>query len=994
MQHSTKTKLSLLPTLLLAGLLASCDLQEPLDVPAWSNTLEFPITRDTVAISEILEDQPEIKTQFFNGDSIYAYSQDMVMDGQEVSDQLLLEDMQQHFTQSVDDVTVEGSQITEASGFDAVGVDPIQQLISSEVGTIQLNDIPPSQTQPFQLNEIVPEVDSIPDGNAVIPESDLVPVRKPFTFDDFQSATFSGGSLNITILNDMVIALGNPITIQLQEDTGTDTVDISGASVTWVDPIPTSSNATETMDLTGLTLPGNILVEISGHSIGSNGSPVTINDAARTSSFVVEIAGTNLEVVSAEAKIPSQTINESGAITLAASENKVQRAEIASGTLAIDIDNGMAVDATLNLTIESLETPGGSSFNQLINLDANTNSQNPFDITGHFMIMDLDTQEVRYSYEIITLDTDPNFVTLNSTDNVDVTIALYGTDTGEQITFSEITGIIEPQEVHQNGEIDVSSDSKILRADISEGVITIDIDNQINKPGFAGLPKIVLTIPEIQDAASNPFTDSLTLQPGNVNTLPIDLAGRFLIFPDTATQVLTYTTQVTTPSGEVGRYGLNDSIFVNIDVGNLSFTSVTGYFNQDALVDESTIALSAGTKVLQAVFRTGEISLTITNGIGVEANVNFALDEFKRRSDGASFAQDFSIASGTAPQSFGPFSLEEYNLEMPDAQPGVPQEIHYSSNIAIPSDNEMTLTFGDSLQVDVDITGLTLQSVTGIIEPDTLEIEPTEQSIELPDLVKDMQFEEVNILIDFDTGLTIPINLALDLTASDSLGNTESISVSQNITENDSVYIEGAEALINLHPNSIVASGSAIVGDGVTAGTVAYGDTIGSTMHINVPLSLIIDNPDPIEPDMTTLESPMPTDGSFTLEGITLFALVKNEFDFGAKVNVLVSEDSLAFDSTAQAQNTAPVPDTLMSVQLSPEDLNSPTGTELLEIALSNDKINLLERDNFLQTQIQLLGQEDEMGNPLPSRFLSTDTLTVRTWGSIRYQLDPEGGAQ
>ena len=64
-----------------------------------------------------------------------------------------------------------------------------------------------------------------------------------------------------------------------------------------------------------------------------------INEAAKISSFSVEISGSGLEVTSANSKIPAQTISESSSISLAADSNKVVLATISGGKLSIDIDN-------------------------------------------------------------------------------------------------------------------------------------------------------------------------------------------------------------------------------------------------------------------------------------------------------------------------------------------------------------------------------------------------------------------------------------------------------------------------------------------------------------------------------------------------------------------------------------------------------------------------------------------------------------------------------
>ena len=61
---------------------------------------------------------------------------------------------------------------------------------------------------------------------------------------------------------------------------------------------------------------------------------VLIDDDAKNSSFSVEITGSGLEVTSATAKIPAQTISEVGTIDLASDSNKVVLATIAAGNLS------------------------------------------------------------------------------------------------------------------------------------------------------------------------------------------------------------------------------------------------------------------------------------------------------------------------------------------------------------------------------------------------------------------------------------------------------------------------------------------------------------------------------------------------------------------------------------------------------------------------------------------------------------------------------------
>lgn len=961
----------------------ACDLLEEPKPPTWTNTIEFPLVKESVTL-ESLEDEANISSQLYDSTGtrrIFAYSDTSTMDTQSVGDQLIFDDITQTFSQSVDDVTVTGSTINQSSGFDPVGVDPINENILSTLGPIELSDIPATATDAIVLRDIFPAIEGMI-GNVVVPTGDLDTIRTGFTFDDFQSATFVSGNLDLTINNNMVIFLGNDINVQLQEIVAGDTVDIPGASVVWTTPIsPNGGSATQTLDLSGKTLPGNIVIKVFGSTIGSDGQQVNIDETAKNSSFTIDVGGSNLVVSEADARVPEQTVDESGNITMVASENKVEEALILEGTLAITVDNQMAVASKLVLTIPSLEDGSGVAFMDSTDLPANTQTPAAFPINGYSMVMDINNQVVEYEYRVKTIDTGNNYVTLAQTDEIDVTIALHGSTSTDQIIFSEITGQIESQSITENGDIDVSSDSKILNADISSGSIIINVDNRINQPGSQGLPKIVLTIPELQDGSSAALTDSLVLQPNpTANTMNIDLSDYSLVFPDTATQVLTYETLVTTPSGETGTFNLADSIIVDIEVSDMEFSSVTGFFSQDAMVDSNEIVLDEGTKLIEAVFETGDLQLTMTNGIGVLADVEFEIDEFKHKITNQSLSTSFALQDMAGPQVTN-IDLSDYNLVFAHAVPGQDQAIHYVSRVALPDDQQMTLTFGQAIDIDVNITNLAMESVTGIIEPDTLNIEESQQEIEMPDMVKDLKFERVNIDIDFNSSFDIPIELSLFLSGTNSDdGVTEEIDTTFTLTAlNDRITLDAAP-LLNIHPDAIVSSGMAVVGDGISSSTIAQGQMMAPLMYINVPLSLIIEDPPFIEMDAEGVDSPLPDDETISLEEVTIFVEAINLFEFGANVVLLASDDSTELDSVRLAQGLAD-PDTLISFEILPKENAGVTDDlEVNEIVLENGQISIIEDRFFIKPQIQLLGQGSQ-----PARFFTTDSLSMKTWGSVSY---------
>ena len=179
--------------------------------------------------------------------------------------------------------------------------------------------------------------------------------------------------------------------------------DIEGGSATIAGPINSGEQQSALLELSNVTLPGDIIVEVTGSSPGQNN--VLIDNDAKNSSFSVEITGSGLEVTSATAKIPAQTISEVGTIDLASDSNKVVLATIAAGKLVIDIDNYMAITSEMNLSIPSLKNPDGSDFQASINIGANSSDLiSETNLSGYALSMSMDEQSVDYSYDVTTED--------------------------------------------------------------------------------------------------------------------------------------------------------------------------------------------------------------------------------------------------------------------------------------------------------------------------------------------------------------------------------------------------------------------------------------------------------------------------------------------------------------------------------------------------------------------------------------------------------------
>ena len=954
-------------SLFLAIFFTSCalDIPDTDKLPVWSTTLEVPIIQTTIDLNEFLEDS--LISTFpigEGGDSIFVFNKTIELDSVEVGDKLKIDPIEKSFVQFASAVTIDSSTTSFTIGYDSVGLDDITALIDAEIGLIELDNIGAEETDPISFADVMPTTLVMAIETAItaaggtaevlVDTVALIPQQKSISFDSFTSAVLSSGYIDVTITNNLFIPLGAPLYVDIKNSIGTQIFQLI-----WDTEIAAGDSATATQDVSGMTLPGSMLVEVSGTSNGSQGQQVAVTTADLSSTFTVGLAAREFQVTQASAVVPAQSIADSSSITLDPSETVVEEAVISKGNFEITITNSLPLTGMVRLTIPSLYFGStDSTFKQNFDLPTDTLTISPVDMTGWTMAMDFADQYLNYHYLIITADTDTNIITISQTDNVELDLGI--TD----IYFSALTGEIESQTIMDGGDINIESESQIQSATISEGQMDLVISNNIG-----GAANVQLIVPELVRNGTGLDT-VLTITPGD-NGYIIVLAGYDLQPVSLADQRLTYSTTTITQSGS-NTYYLNDSISVAITLPGLTFNAVTGYISQDNNVDTDVIELDNDTNVETALIDSGQIQLTIRNFIGLEAEVLFSIDELTV--GGTPLETSLQIISSTDPVQ-QTIDLAGYSLTLPLND----QRVNYSSTLSIPTDQLLTLTLNDSIAIDVLIDTLWFGSITGIIDTVDVTIDTVEQEISaLPDDMDGFEFANVEIVIDFESGITIPVFLDLTMEASNTAGEIETSSITNwNITDSSQVIIPNASTLINIQPDKILAYGSARVGGDGTSGTVTSTDMIAGLLSVRAPLELEIGPNASIstDPELVTKADAVETVPE-EIEDVVVFINYDNSFEFGSTLTVFMSRDTLDFESGAA--------DILVDALLI---MANAAGVDSID--LNDNRLGLFNQDSmYVQVHVNVLGQTDSNGNPIPSRFLSTDKMWLNIYGRVQYYID------
>jgi hypothetical protein len=895
---------------------------------------------------------------------IYVFRKTVDIERVEVGDNLKLDPIEKSAVQYASAVTVDSSTTSFNVGYDPAQLDDITEQVNAEVGLIEMDNIDPAETEPFLFREIMPValVTSIETAlllagdtaEVVVDTIALVPSQKSVAFNSINSVTVSSGFLDVTIVNNLFIPLGSPIYVDV-----TDSIGVQIFDLIWVAEIPPGDSATLTQNLTGMILPGKLLIVVSGTSNGSHGTPVTVDNNDLNSSFRTRAAARDVQASQTNAIVPEQTFNDIGSISLPPSQTRVEEALLLSGDLYITMTNNMPLTGSIRLVVPGLiyDSPD-STFTQVIDLQAEPVILPPFDLAGWTMIMDFADQQLSYNYFVTTNGTDPDYVVLDQYD--DVTLDLEITN----ISISEIIGQIEQQTITEAGDIDIGSDSRILNASITEGSVQIRILNRIG-----GVADVQLVVPELIRGASQLDT-GLVVIPGAKDYV-IDLAGYDVIPVSVDDQRLTYDAVTVTRSG-THAYDLLDSIDVRLDVSELIFDAVTGYISQDDNVEEFEVALDNDTKVETALISSGEARLTIRNFIGLEANVFIEIAEMTR--EGASLTTSFPVASSTDPV-VQTLDLAGVTLSLPLDD----QRIHYISTLRIPGDELMSLSLEDSIVVNLLLDTLRFESITGWIDPVEVEIDTIAQELStLPESMDGFDFADVEVAVIFDSDLTIPTFLDLTLEANNASGDLVTSSISGwNIMDSATVLVPNATELVNIRPERILVYGSAQVGAQDVHGTVTSSQGIAGVLSVRAPLELAI------TPDASIVTDPELLAGEQTvntipdeIEEVSLFLTYDNQFEFGVTLTILMDQDFFSFNA-----GTADV--------LVDSMVLNPNTTGLDSLLLNDESLGLFNQDStYVQARVQVLGQTGELGQPVPSRFLSTDTLQLHLYGRLQYLVD------
>ncbi|MDZ7374423.1 MAG: hypothetical protein ONB23_10690 [candidate division KSB1 bacterium] len=412
----------------LAVFLVGCSVEKPV-APKWETKVAVPLIDKTFTIRELVEDEENV---FFNGDSVLSFSVEKSLDAYHVGERLK--------------------------------ISRLEKIASAKMGNFRV-DSPDTVSAWFTLAGLWPGGGSVPPGQSV-----SIP---PFQFETEAKALgaltslgyveLESGVMEVTIENHMPIPLGAPPDYPLQASiwAGTPANRTHLFTVQFEGQIPAFEGRTVPVDVSGLRIPRQLSVVVSGGSPGSGGNPVPVGPET---GFEVGVFLRDLRVKEAVAKVPAQEIRTQASFhvrdTLAIVQGRIKR-----GSISLDFESALPVSADLSYQLPNFRRSGSGLQGQL-HLSPQGFYQEGIDLSGVEIVAAPGStpgeQELRFEWVFRTEDTGNNMVFLRASDSV------FARLTVDEIVLSEVHGEI--------GKVRVNIEPMVRSVKVPKHIDSLEFD--------------------------------------------------------------------------------------------------------------------------------------------------------------------------------------------------------------------------------------------------------------------------------------------------------------------------------------------------------------------------------------------------------------------------------------------------------------------------------------------------------------------------------------
>jgi hypothetical protein len=296
--------------------------------------------------------------------------------------------------------------------------------------------------------------------------------------------------------------------------------------------------------------------------------------------------------------------------------------------------------------------------------------------------------------------------------------------------------------------------------------------------------------------------------------------------------------------------------------------------------------------VYQATLGGGTLSISISNNTPLSSTVTLTLPDFIQ--GGLPLVVSRDIAAN---------SSSNVNVDLTYASL-VPRDSTYPQNISIdilassPGSgvSQIAIAQNQSFGVSANMSGLWVQSVTGVMPPTDVVVDPVAQTIDVPQGFDSVQLTQATLSLEITNAVDLPGSLSLQLNGN----NGKVLNLAGIITRGStgapvlSIITDSSVAdFLWPLPSSLSLSGTVSFGDGVTVGTLTGNDFIHARVAIEAPFELIV-HQSTVRPDVSSqdLDSSVMANIADHVTNARLVYTLNNHLPLGASFSLLLNGDS------------------------------------------------------------------------------------------------------
>ena len=493
----------------------------------------------------------------------------------------------------------------------------------------------------------------------------------------------------------------------------------------------------------------------------------------------------------------------------------------------------------------------------------------------------------------------------------------------------------------------------------------VDLDTAILQVYDIGYSNLVATAPILPPGISK----------GSVDTAWIDLSGK------TISNHLQLNLHCHTQGGSLIAQAENTMTTALECPGGLIVAAAEAMIPAMEKSFSSSESLSESNTIFSAEVSSGTARFMIQNKTSLQGSLQIDLPDF--REDGSAY----SLTRTINPNSTDSININLAGFIFQPLDQTRPQAIEFQTTSYLNSTGPALVTVhqSDSILVNVSLSDLKFQSLTGIIDSTEASFDSIKAAFELPKGFDSLQLVDAELALEIENGINFSGDLNLNIVGNQgkilnlqgaiASGNHESpvISVINNSSLAD---------FLNPVPKEITVGGSIVFGDGLTSGTISIDDFIASKVRISSPLKAVIGR-SVFEGDISSEKISQDDIDKITRHLIRadFNSTITNHLPIGVSVEIYFSGDSSTIYSNPEL--------TIGPVDVNPGifgidgEVISPTESENI-ISIDSNDIKILENPVLYSGQIITLAGS----NGQVIKITGNDYVSARGFIQVQYKFD------